>query len=195
MTKLICGVDEAGRGPGAGPVVAAAVILPFGFDVSALDDSKKLSAAKREKLYTQILAEADWGIGMAEPQEIDQINILHATMRAMERAVTHLRQTPELALIDGNRVPSQLSCKGHAIIGGDALEPCISAGSILAKVTRDALMVAAHARFPHYGFAQHKGSLSKLHKQALADHGPCPIHRFSYAPVREAARQWYATTI
>ncbi|PHR59848.1 MAG: ribonuclease HII [Robiginitomaculum sp.] len=195
MLELICGVDEAGRGPGAGPVVAAAVILPAGFDVSGLDDSKKLSAAKREQLYTQIMAHTDWGIGMAEPQEIDQINILHATMRAMERAVMHLRQPPELALIDGNRVPKHLSCKGRAIIGGDGLEPCISAASILAKVTRDALMVAASARFPAYGFAQHKGYLTRQHKAALRDYGPCPIHRFSYAPVREAARAWCATTI
>jgi ribonuclease HII len=176
-------------------VVAAAVILPAGFDEAGLDDSKKLSKTKREKLFTRIMSQAQWGIGMAEPQEIDTINILHATMRAMERAVLHVPIQPTFALIDGNRVPSGLVCSGRAIIGGDALEPAISAASILAKVTRDRLMKAADLRWPGYGFAKHKGYLTKVHKQALATHGPCPIHRFSYAPVREAARRWSAQTI
>ncbi|VAV91759.1 Ribonuclease HII [hydrothermal vent metagenome] len=195
MTDLICGIDEAGRGPGAGPVVAAAVILPAGFDCAGLDDSKKLTEKTREALYTRIIQQTAWGIGMAEPQEIDAINILHATMRAMERAVLHLPNPPAMALIDGNRVPAKLSCNGRAIIGGDGLEPAISAASILAKVTRDRLMMAADLRYPVYGFAQHKGYLTKVHKQALLVHGPCPIHRFSYAPIREAARRCSAATV
>jgi len=193
MTDLICGIDEAGRGPGAGPVVAAAVILPPGFDSTDLDDSKKLSEKKRDALYARITQQTAWGIGMAEPQEIDTINILHATMRAMERAVLHLPKMPKLALIDGNRVPARLSCSGRAIIGGDGLEPMISAASIVAKVTRDRLMTAADVRYPGYGFAQHKGYLTKRHKTALIEYGPCPIHRFSYASVREAARAYLST--
>lgn len=184
MTVLICGVDEAGRGPGAGPVVAAAVILPAGFDISGLDDSKKLTAAKRDALFDRIISQTSYGIGMAEPEEIDRINILHATMAAMQRAVLHLPCTPNRALIDGNRVPPHLPCPATAIIGGDALEPAISAASIIAKVTRDRIMVTMDKNFPVYGFAQHKGYLTKVHKQALQEFGPCPIHRFSYAPVR-----------
>jgi len=195
MRELVCGVDEAGRGPGAGPVVAAAVILSGEFDCSGLDDSKKLTARKREILYPRIRMGAYVSIGLAEPHEIDDANILHATMRAMERAVAGLSRPPSLALIDGNRVPAGLCCTGRAIIGGDGLEPAIAAASIIAKVTRDALMVQAHARYPVYGFAAHKGYLTKAHLSALADHGPCPIHRFSFAPVREAARNWSATVI
>jgi len=195
MLKLICGIDEAGRGPGAGPVVAASVILPAGFDSSELDDSKKLSRKKREALFVRIINEADWGIGMAEPEEIDRINVLHATMRAMERALVNLPVLPNLALIDGNRVPSNLLCPGRAIIGGDALEPTISAASIVAKVTRDKLMVEADSKFPAYGFASHKGYLTKFHKSALAQFGPCPIHRFSYEPIRESAREFLASMI
>ncbi len=188
MSQIVCGIDEAGRGPGAGPVVAAAVILPSGFDTHALDDSKKLSPRKRAVLYQDIITQTKWGIGMSEPQEIDQINILHATMRAMERAVRHLPIAPDLALIDGNRVPEHLTCFGQYIIGGDGIEPAISAASILAKVTRDAIMVRAGALYPQYGFAGHKGYLTKIHKEALIQYGPCPIHRYAYAPVRAAVQ-------
>ncbi len=188
MNKVICGVDEAGRGPGAGPVVAAAVILPRGFDGAGLDDSKKLTRKKRERLFERIIAHTQWGIGMAEPEEIDRLNILHATMRAMERAVAALPMRPDLALIDGNRVPKDLSCPGRFIIGGDATENAISAASIIAKVSRDALMIRADALYPHYGFTAHKGYMTALHRAALARHGPCPIHRFSFAPVRAASK-------
>jgi len=187
MTEFICGVDEAGRGPGAGPVVAAAVILPAGFDRSGLDDSKKLTAAKRDALFDRIISQTSYGIGIAEPEEIDRINILHATMAAMQRAILHLPCVPDHVLIDGNRLPPHLPCPATAIIGGDALEPAISAASIIAKVTRDRIMLAADMNFPVYGFAQHKGYLTKAHKAALQQFGPCPIHRFSYAPVRVAS--------
>lgn len=188
MIDLICGVDEAGRGPGAGPVVAAAVILPANVEILGLDDSKKLNQKQRNTLYDQITKYSQWSIGIAEPQEIDQINILQATMRAMTRAVSNLPTQPTLALIDGNRVPENLPCTGRFIIGGDRLQPCISAASILAKVTRDALMIAADQRYPVYGFARHKGYLTKHHKAALSIHGPCPLHRYSYAPIRAALK-------
>jgi len=179
---IVCGVDEAGRGPWAGPVCAAAVILdvhniPFG-----LNDSKKLSEARRELLFPEIMRAADVGVGLVSAQEIDQINILQATYLAMQRAVAGLRLKPTLALIDGNRAPI-LSCATQTIIGGDAKSLSIAAASIIAKVTRDRLMVNLHEAFPHYGFARHKGYGTAFHAAALAKHGPCTEHRKSFKPI------------
>lgn len=188
MAPLIAGVDEAGRGPLAGPVVAAAVILPtraLPFH-DRLDDSKKLSTSQREALAEQIWAECKVGLGIAEPAEIDRLNILHATMAAMRRALLALSNTPEMALIDGNRVPEGLPCRATAIVGGDASEPAIAAASIIAKTFRDQLMVEAEVRFPGYGFAGHKGYPSPAHRAALTELGPCALHRLSYAPVAAA---------
>ena len=184
---LTAGIDEAGRGPLAGPVVAAAVILPEGFSaLSALDDSKKLTAKRREALAAVIRAEAMVSIALAEPAEIDRLNILHATLAAMGRAAAGLMRAPQLILIDGNQVPPGLPCAARAVIGGDASEPAIAAASIIAKTVRDALMTQAEARFPGYGFAGHKGYPSPVHRAALEALGPCPLHRLSYAPVRAA---------
>lgn len=187
---LTCGIDEAGRGPGAGPVVAAAVILPDGFTAQGLTDSKKVTEKRREVLFAQIMTQAMVGVGIAEPQEIDRLNILHATMAAMARAVRALPKRPHMAHVDGNRVPPGLPCDARAFVGGDASHAHISAASIIAKVTRDRLMCEAHARYPQYGFAGHKGYLSPQHKAALAEHGPCPIHRLSFAPIRAAWEQY-----
>lgn len=184
---LTAGIDEAGRGPLAGPVVAAAVILPEGFSaLSALDDSKKLTAKRREVLAAVIRAEAMVSIALAEPAEIDRLNILHATLAAMGRAAAGLARAPQLILIDGNQVPPGLSCPARALVGGDASEPAIAAASIIAKTVRDALMAQAEARFPGYGFAGHKGYPSPVHRAALEALGPCPLHRLSYTPVRAA---------
>ncbi|MGP1275415.1 MAG: ribonuclease HII [Caulobacterales bacterium] len=187
--QIIAGVDEAGRGPLAGPVVAAAVILPLHFSaLAALADSKTLSAKRREALAIIIRAEALVGVGIAEPDEIDRVNVLEATMRAMCRAVDHLSVTPDLAIVDGNRLPP-LRCEARAIIGGDGLEPAISAASIIAKTVRDALMQRAAQRWPGYGLEGHKGYGAATHMQALQAIGASPIHRFSYRPVREAAEK------
>jgi len=187
---LTAGVDEAGRGPLAGPVVAAAVILPDGFetdpDLATLDDSKKLTARRREALARVIGAHCQVGVGIAEPAEIDRLNILHATMEAMCRALAALPRQPALALIDGNRVPPRLPCQARAIVGGDGSEPAIAAASIIAKTLRDQIMTEADARFAGYGFAGHKGYPCPSHKAALERFGPCPIHRLSYAPVAAA---------
>lgn len=183
---LLAGVDEAGRGPLAGPVAAAAVILDPAYPISGLADSKTLSAVRREQLAEQIRQHAlSWAVCFAEPEEIDRLNILHATMAAMSRAVNELERRPGVALIDGNRVP-QVSCEVHAVIKGDARLACISAASILAKVSRDRRMVALHERYPQYGFAQHKGYPTQRHRAALIAHGPTPEHRRSFAPVRAA---------
>ena len=184
---LIAGVDEAGRGPLAGPVVVAAVILDPLRPIAGLDDSKKLSERKREALYPLIVERAlAWRIEFVEAEEIDRINILQATLTGMRRALRGLSPAPTHALIDGNRLPDGLPCPATAIVGGDASEACISAASILAKVTRDARLRALHAQYPHYGFDKHKGYPSPLHLAALREHGPCPQHRRSYAPVRKA---------
>lgn len=184
------GVDEAGRGPLAGPVVAAAVILPDGFDqieaLSGLNDSKKLTAKRRDALAAAIRTHAVVGVAIAEPAEIDRLNILQASLAAMSRALRALPEPADQALIDGNHLPGDLPCPADAIIGGDGLEPAISAASIIAKTVRDGLMVAADARFPGYGFAGHKGYPSPVHKAALEALGPCPLHRLSYAPVKAA---------
>ena len=184
---LLAGVDEAGRGPLAGPVAVAAVILDPARPVQGLDDSKKLSPAKREALYPLIVERAlAWHVEMVAVEEIDRLNILHATLEGMRRCVAALGPRVELARIDGNAVPKGMPCMAEAIVGGDALEPAIMAASILAKVSRDRLMVELHARHPQYGFDLHKGYPTPSHLAALAQHGPCPHHRRSFAPVRLA---------
>lgn len=186
---LVAGVDEAGRGPLAGPVVAAAVILDPNRPLEGLDDSKRLSAARREALYDLIRARAlAWSVVQVSPAQIDELNILRATLLGMQQAVEGLSPAPRLALIDGNRAPS-LACETRTIVGGDALEPAISAASILAKVERDRIMIAYHRSHPRYGFDCHKGYPTPDHLRRLAEFGPCEIHRKSFAPVREAMQR------
>ncbi len=185
----ICGVDEAGRGPLVGSVVAGAVVLDPHNPIEGLKDSKKLTPAKREFLCEQIMHKAKaWGVGEASPAEIDEINILQATMLAMRRAIedltTRLGGWPDKALIDGNRCP-ELPIAAEAIIKGDAKEPAISAASILAKVTRDRQMQILHERHPEYGFAQHMGYPTEAHFAALQQFGACSEHRKSFSPVRK----------
>ena len=180
---IICGVDEAGRGPWAGPVCAAAVILDSANIPAGLNDSKKLTEAKRESLYPEIMRAADVGVGLVSAAEIDEINILQATYLAMQRAVAALKAKPTLALIDGNRAP-KLFCETQVIIGGDGKSLSIAAASIIAKVTRDRLMIEMDAAYPAYGFARHKGYGTAAHAAALAKHGPCTEHRKSFAPIR-----------
>ena len=184
---IVCGVDEAGRGPLAGPVVAAAVIFdPAKPMIRGLDDSKALTANKREALYEKIVERAlAYCIASATVEEIDSLNILHATMLAMKRAVEGLPVVPTLVKVDGNRCPA-LSIRSEAVIGGDALVKCISAASILAKVTRDRMLVELHQAYPMYGFDAHAGYGTPQHLAALREHGPCEHHRRSFAPVREA---------
>jgi ribonuclease HII len=190
---VIIGVDEAGRGPLAGPVVAAAVVLCEG-GIDGLDDSKKLTARKREALEVQIKAQCLWAVGEASVEEIDQINILQATMLAMTRAVDalcaeHIRRARGYdaiqVLVDGNRLP-KWQYEATAVIGGDAIHPCISAASIIAKEHRDRMMIAADAQYPGYGWASNKGYGSAVHMAALKNLGPTPLHRRSFAPVRRA---------
>ena len=184
ITALTAGVDEAGRGPLAGPVIAAAVILPLDYDLPGLTDSKALSEQQRADLFEQITQCArSWSVGRSEPDEIDEINILWATMRAMERAINGLALVPEFALIDGNRCP-EVTCATQAVIKGDTFVDCISAASIIAKQTRDSEMHRLDQQYPEYGFAQHKGYPTKKHLLALDQHGPCPIHRLTYKPVK-----------
>jgi len=184
-SPIIAGIDEAGRGPLAGPVVAAAVILDPKRPIDGLNDSKKLSARRRDALAREIRAHAMFAVGIAEPEEIDRINILQATMIAMRRAVLNLSITPSRALIDGNRVPDDLPCPADWVIGGDAIEPAISAASIIAKTVRDQLMIEAETRFPGYGFAGHKGYGAAKHLDAIRSLGPCAIHRYSFSPIRQ----------
>lgn len=185
---LTAGVDEAGRGPLAGPVVAAAVILDELNPIRGLNDSKKLTARRREALFDEIRARAlCFAIAEASVQEIDEINILQATLLAMRRAVEALRLPPKLVLVDGNRLPT-LSIRAEAIVQGDALVPAISAASILAKVHRDRLCEAMHQRYPVYGFDQHKGYGTAQHMAALQAHGPADCHRMTFAPVARSAR-------
>ena len=188
-TVWICGVDEAGRGPLVGSVVAGAVVLDPNQPIMGLRDSKKLSPARREQLYAEIMQKARaWGIGQASPSEIDTLNILQATMLAMRRAIEALSERlgewPSKALIDGNRCPI-LPIASEAIIKGDAKEPAISAASIIAKVTRDQQMQALHTQYPQYGFNQHMGYPTEAHMQALKQYGPCEEHRRTFAPVRD----------
>jgi ribonuclease HII len=180
---LACGVDEAGRGPLAGPVVAAAVILDPARPIEGLNDSKKLSAKRREILTVEIRSKAlAWAVAEASVEEIDRINILQASLLAMQRAVDALSVRPSHALIDGNRCP-QLVCPAQAIIGGDGLVASIAAASILAKTYRDAGMLELHAIYPQYGFDRHMGYPTAAHLAALREHGVSPVHRRSYAPV------------
>lgn len=182
--ELIAGVDEVGRGPLAGAVVTAAVILDPNKPILGLNDSKKLSEKKRNLLAEEIKEKAlAWSLGRAEVEEIDELNILHATMLAMQRAVLALPIQPTKVLIDGNRCP-ELPYESQAIVGGDGKVEAIGAASILAKVTRDAEMVAYDADYPEYGFAKHKGYPTKQHLAALESYGVLPIHRQSYAPVK-----------
>ncbi|MEQ5572594.1 ribonuclease HII [Providencia huaxiensis] len=184
--NLIAGVDEVGRGPLVGAVVTAAVILDPNKPIIGLADSKKLTEKKREKLFDEIQEKAlCWCIGRAEPEEIDNINILHATMLAMQRAVAGLSIVPEYVLIDGNRCP-ELPMPSQAVIKGDSLVKEISAASILAKVIRDREMVELDKAFPEYGFAKHKGYPTAYHLEKLAQHGATEFHRKSFAPVRKA---------
>ncbi len=187
--ETICGVDEAGRGPWAGPVTAAAVILGPDHDIIGLTDSKKLSETRRLKLETEIKSKArSWALGWASAAEIDTLNIRLATHLAMRRAIDSLDLAPSLALIDGNDTPSGLACTARSIIRGDLTEPCISAASILAKTARDRYLKALDQDWPEYGFARHKGYGTAAHSDALARLGPCPQHRMSYAPVARAAK-------
>lgn len=184
---LICGVDEAGRGPWAGPVTAAAVILDPARPITGLTDSKKLSEKRRDILAPQIKDRAlAWCIAHASAAEIDTLNIRQATHLAMRRAINGLNAVPVHALIDGNDCPADLPCTATTIIKGDLKEPAISAASILAKTARDAILHEMDAAYPVYGFAQHKGYGTAAHAKALTTHGPCPIHRQSFAPVRRA---------
>ncbi|WP_174978283.1 ribonuclease HII [Pandoraea eparura] len=194
-TDLTCGVDEVGRGPLAGPVVTAAVILDPARPIKGLADSKKLTAQRREALYEEIVERSlAYCIAEASVAEIDSLNILHATMLAMQRAVNGLSRVPTLALIDGNRCP-MLPMRAEAIIKGDDKVPAISAASILAKVTRDRQLVALHEAFPQYGFDEHVGYGTPRHLAALRLHGPSPHHRQSFAPVREAFALFGAITV
>ena len=182
--QLIAGVDEVGRGPLAGAVVAAAVILDPAQPIAGLADSKKLSAKKREALSAEIRLKAlAWSLGRAEVEEIDQLNILQATFLAMQRALEGLAIQPEHVLIDGNRCP-RINYSMEAIVGGDALVPAISAASILAKVSRDAELVRLDQLYPAYGFAQHKGYPTPSHLNAIRQHGVLPIHRRSFQPIK-----------
>lgn len=184
---LVAGVDEAGRGPLAGPVVVAAVILDPRRRINGLADSKILTAARREKLNARIRSRAlAYSVIAIEVDDIDRLNIFHATMLGMARALATLALRPALALIDGNHVPQNIQCEGRAIVDGDAIEPVISAASILAKVARDRLMCDLAVRYPDYGFAQHKGYATPEHLAALDRLGPCREHRRSFAPVRRA---------
>lgn len=184
--RLVAGVDEAGRGPLAGPVVVAAVILDPTRPIAGLADSKILRATRREALDAQIRAQAlAFSVVAIEAEEIDRLNILQATLLGMSRALALLDPAPMLALIDGNHLPKSLSCAARAIIDGDASEPVIGAASILAKVARDRILCALDARHPGYGFARHKGYPTAGHLAALRRLGPCPEHRRSFAPVRQ----------
>jgi len=184
---LVVGIDEAGRGPLAGPVVAAAVVLADGFHHDRLDDSKKLTARQRDELYSELTSRADinWAVAIVEPDEVDRLNILEATHEAMRRAVAGIVPDPDHALIDGLPV-LPFPIPQTALVGGDGLSFSIAAASVIAKVTRDRIMVAMDAQYPGYEFAQHKGYGTALHLAKLRAHGPCPIHRKSFSPVRQA---------
>lgn len=185
----VAGIDEAGRGPLAGPVSAAAVVLPNGYCHSVLNDSKALTASKRQELYEEITNDSRiaWASSMVEPEEIDEINILQATWKAMRLAFSQLQPVPDIALIDGKPIGG-FPGKHRALIKGDSISLSIAAASIIAKVQRDHLMVSYAEKFPEYGFDRHKGYGTKQHREALERYGPCPIHRKSFAPVAAASR-------
>lgn len=179
--KFVCGVDEAGRGPLAGPVCAAAVILPENCVIEGLNDSKKLSAVKREKLYDEVKEKAiSWSVAFASVEEIEEVNILNATYLAMNRAIEGLNIPADYALIDGNRVPKDIKVKCETVVKGDALSYSIAAASIIAKVTRDRLMNEYDEKYPQYGFAKHAGYGTKAHTDAILKYGMCEIHRPSF---------------
>jgi ribonuclease HII len=185
----LCGVDEAGRGPLAGAVYAAAVILDPAKPIAGLNDSKKLSEKARERLAFIIKSESlAWAVAFSTVEEIDRLNILQATFLAMQRAVAALNVKPQTVWVDGNRCPAW-NYPSRAVVGGDALVPAISAASILAKTARDAAMVELHARYPQYNFAGHKGYGTAGHLKAIKQHGPCPEHRQSFSPVKEMLAQ------
>jgi len=182
---VVAGVDEVGRGPLAGPVVAAAVVLGAGGDWDGLDDSKVLSAETRAALYPRLLAEARaFGWAVIGARSVDAMNIRRASLEAMRRALARLAVPPDVVLVDGTDVVPGLGCRQHAVIDGDARMLSIAAASVVAKVVRDRIMERLHAVWPAYGFARHKGYSTPEHLLALREHGPCPLHRFSYAPVR-----------
>ena len=184
--QLIAGVDEAGRGPLAGPVVIAAVILNLNFTLPGINDSKQLSHKQLDILYPLIIEHAiAYSIIEVSHQRIDEINILQAVLEGMKQAVETLSVTPQLCLIDGNKLPKGLTMEARAIVKGDGIYASIAAASILAKVTRDRIMTAHDITYPEYGFAKHKGYPTAMHLKALQDNGPCPIHRMTYAPVRQ----------
>jgi len=186
IAKLVAGVDEAGRGPLAGSVVAAAVILDAARPIDGLTDSKKLSAARRATLEAEIKLKANaWAIAESSQQEVDELNILQASLLAMKRALLALPVKPEQVLVDGNRLPPLDGYRMLAIVGGDLSEPCISAASILAKEYRDRQMLELDRLYPEYLFAQHKGYPTALHRQLLQKHGVSPVHRRSFRPVKE----------
>lgn len=185
---LVCGVDEAGRGPWAGPVVAASAMFARECDIpERINDSKKLSHKAREELFEKICATATFGVGIATVEEIDTLNIWGATALAMTRAVQALPSAPAFALIDGNRIPKDFPVQAQAIVKGDGTSLSIAAASIIAKVTRDRMMLALHEQFPHYGFARHMGYGTAAHSTALREHGICHAHRKSFAPIRALA--------
>jgi ribonuclease HII len=181
------GADEAGRGPLAGPVVAAAVILPRKFELDGIDDSKKIDKTRREELEVRIKKHACWAVVVAEVEEVDRLNILWASMAAMHRAVAQLDKPFKKVLIDGNTLPKEMPWTAEAVVDGDAKIACIAAASILAKTERDRIMTSLAAQYPQYGFERHYGYSTPEHLQALADHGPCAIHRRSFQRIRE----WY----
>jgi ribonuclease HII len=182
--KVVAGVDEAGRGPLAGPVVTAAVVFQRGYP-DGLNDSKRLTALQREALFEQIMARGVVSIAVASRARIDRMNILRASLWAMSRAIAGLSCRPDYVLIDGNMLPPDLACTGETVVGGDGLSVSIAAASIIAKVTRDRLMANVGRAFPNYGFERHMGYSTPEHFEALREHGPCPHHRQSFAPVRE----------
>ncbi|WIA32462.1 hypothetical protein OEZ86_003282 [Tetradesmus obliquus] len=185
--KAVAGVDEAGRGPLAGPVVAAAAVLPADIQLAGLNDSKQMSEGAREELYEQLTSHPDvaWAVAVVDRETIDEVNILQAAMLAMTRAVQGLARAPDAVLVDGNRRPAGLEhLPMQALVKGDASSTCIAAASVIAKVTRDRLMLELDAQYPQYGFAQHKGYGVPAHKTAIQRHGPCPEHRRSFEPVK-----------
>ena len=191
--KAVCGVDEAGRGPLAGPVVAAAVILPENFDLDGLDDSKKCSPELREEIFQAVIElGVPCGIGIIDNKVIDQINILKASLMAMRKAVMDLGQQPDFVLVDGNQMIPKLSYPQMSVIGGDSRCKAISAASIMAKVTRDRIMMKYDELYPAFSFAQHKGYGTEQHLAELKQHGPCDIHRRSFRPVAELLEKQYA---
>ena len=191
---VVAGIDEAGRGPWAGPVVAAAVVLDAANIPAGLNDSKKLSAVRRDELFDEITASAEVGIGIADVALIDHRNILGATMWAMAEGLRQLRVKPAMALIDGNRAP-KIDCPARTVVKGDGISLSIAAASIIAKVTRDRIMAELDSKFPGYEFARHKGYGTAIHQDALARLGPCPAHRRSFAPIRAMLETPPALTI